>query len=145
MTFKKKPAIHIQKRPIPGKSYSWLFIFFLITVLNFFLISCTPTKKILYFQNLPGDTVLHNLVIKDFELKIRKGDIISIGVSGLSAEVSSIFTAPQVSSAGADAFGFLVDINGNILYPKLGLLHVEGLTRDELRSRLLKDLLPYVK
>jgi polysaccharide export outer membrane protein len=109
--------------------------------------SCTSSKKNLYFENLPKDTVLHNLVTKDFELKIKKGDILNIGVSSLSAENSDIFTAPQSSSGGAGnaASGFLVDINGNILYPKLGVLHVEGLTRDELKNLLMKQLLPYLK
>jgi polysaccharide export outer membrane protein len=112
--------------------------------LNLF-VSCTPAKKILYFQNLPNDTVLHNLVTKDFELKIAKGDIINISVSSLSAEASAIFTPQQVAAGTGAASGFLVDMNGNILYPKLGTLHVEGLTRDELKIRLLKDLLPYLK
>ena len=142
MTLKKLTDNPMQKRPIAYKS-SRLFI--LITVLNFFLISCTPTKKILYFENLPNDTVLHNLVTKDFEIKIRKGDIINIGVSSLSVEASAIFTPPQVASGTTATSGFTIDANGDILYPKLGILHVEGLTRDELRNRLLKELLPYLK
>jgi len=147
MIFKKNPSvIHIQKQHSINTSFYRLFTF-LITI-NIFLISCTPTKKILYFQNLPEDTVLHNLVTKDFELKIKKGDVINIGVSSLSTESSGIFTAPQTSAGGSAttaAVGFLVDKNGDILYPKLGVIHVEGLTRDELKNRLLNDLLPYLK
>ena len=116
-----------------------------IVAINFFTISCTSTKKILYFENLPKDTTLHNLVTKDFELKIKKGDLINIGVSSLSAEGSGIFTAPQTSITATGASGFLVDKSGNILYPKLGTIHVEGMTRDELKNKLLKDLLPYLK
>src|SRR5688572_6481251 len=133
----------MQKQYPPGKLYCRLLIFSIIV--NIFFISCTPTKKILYFQNLPKDTVLHNLVTKDFELKIIKGDVINIGVSSLSSEASAIFTPPQVASGGSSVSGFLVDANGNILYPKLGVLHVEGMTLDELKNRLLKDLLPYLK
>src|SRR5687768_9252909 len=119
----------------------------LVVAVNFFSISCTPTKNILYFQNLPKDTTLHNLVTKDFELKIKKGDVINIGVSSLSVEGSGIFTAPQTTivAGGSGASGFLVDKNGNIHYPKLGVIHVEGMTRDELKNKLLKDLLPYLK
>lgn len=118
-------------------------LLFIITFI--FFASCTPAKKTLYFENLPADTTLHNLVTKDFELKIRKGDIINIGVSSLSIEASTVFTAQQVLTTGNALSGFLVDINGNILYPKLGTLHVEGLTRDELRNLLLKQLTPYLK
>jgi polysaccharide export outer membrane protein len=88
---------------------------------------------------------LHNLITKDFELKIRKGDIINIGVIGLSTEASAIFVPPQVVSGSTPVSGFFVDRNGNILYPKLGVIHVEGLTRDELKNQLLKDLVPYIK
>ncbi|MBA2563026.1 MAG: polysaccharide biosynthesis/export family protein, partial [Chitinophagaceae bacterium] len=88
---------------------------------------------------------MYNLVTKDFELKIKKGDLVNIGVSSLSAEGSGIFTAPQTTISATGASGFLVDKSGNILYPKLGSIHVEGMTRDELKNRLLKDLLPYLK
>jgi polysaccharide export outer membrane protein len=143
MNFKKNlPVTYMQRHYILGRS--WLGLVTCFLGLNLF-VSCTPAKNILYFQNLPNDTVLHNLVTKDFELKIRKGDILNIGVSSLSTEVSAIFTAPQLASGDAAASGFLVDNNGDILYPKLGVLRVEGLTRNELKNRLLKDLLPYVR
>lgn len=110
--------------------------------------SCVTAKKnLLYFENLPKDTILHNLVNKDFELKIRKGDVLNIAVSSLSSEISALFNAPQAAAAtGPNAApGYMVDLDGSILYPKLGFVHVEGLTRTELRNRLLKDLLPYLK
>src|SRR5258706_11415743 len=119
-----------------------MFLFLSASYVSLFFISCTTTKKnVLYFENLPGDTILHNLVTKDFELKIRKEDILNIGVSSLSSENSALFTAPQgAAGAGATAIaGYTVDTNGNILYPKLGFIHVEGMTRAELRDHLLKD------
>ena len=124
-----------------------IFILFLsVSYLSLMLISCSTTKKnVLYFENLRKDTVLHNLVTKDFEIKIRKGDVLNINVNSLSSEVSALFTAPQVAAGATAGSGYLVDLNGNILYPKLGFIHVEGMTRTELRDRLLKDLLPYLK
>ncbi len=125
---------------------TWWSIIFLLSVVGILcLTSCTPTKNILYFQNLPKDTILHNLVTKDFEIKIKKGDLVNIGVSSLSPEGSLIFTAPQISTNATGITGYLVDKNGNILYPKLGAIYVEGMTREELKNRLLKDLLPYLK
>lgn len=135
----------MQKHHTPCKSsfhfFSW-FSFFII--INVFFVCCTPTKKILYFENLPKDTILHNLVTKDFEIKIRKGDLINIGITSLSSESSAIFTAPQISAGGTGALaaaGFLVDMSGNIMLPKLGVIHVEGLTRDELKNLLMKQIL----
>ena len=139
----------MQKHPTQCKSVFRFFNLFLFLIsLNPGFISCTTTKSVLYFDNLPKDTTLHNLVTKDFELKIRKDDLINIGVSSLSVESSTFFTAPENSSGGTSpsaASGFLVDMNGNITLPKLGVLHVEGLTRDELKNLLLKELPPYLK
>src|SRR5687768_197482 len=119
------------------KIFSQSFIFLLsIVAIIFFTTSCAPTKNIsLYFEDLPKDTVLRNLVTKDFELKIKKGDLVNIGVSSLSLEGSGIFIAPQTSISGTAASGFLVDKSGSILYPKLGVIHVEGMTRDELKNQ----------
>src|SRR5258708_1862092 len=92
----------MHKFQIAYKSIFRLLFFFLsASYLSLSFISCTTTKKnVLYFENLPGDTILHNLVTKDFELKIRKEDILNIGVSSLSSENSALFTAPQ-GAAGA--------------------------------------------
>ena len=42
------------------------------------MMSCTPAKKTFYFQNLPKDTTLSNLVNKNFETKIQKADLLGI-------------------------------------------------------------------
>ena len=42
------------------------------------------------------------------------------------------------------ATGYLVDKNGNIDFFKLDTLHVEGMTRQQLKERLEKDLTPYL-
>lgn len=139
----------MQKHHTPCKLYFRFYSSLLFLIIpNLWLISCSSGKKIVYFENLPRDTMLHNLVTRDFELKIRKGDVISISVSSLSVESSAIFNAPQVSMgepAVSGVPGFLVDIKGDIGYPKLGLLHVEGLTRNELKNLLAKELSPYLK
>ena len=90
------------------------------------------------------------LLSKDFNLRIRKNDMLFIGISSADALNSSLFMAPQASSAGAagataPASGYLVDNLGQVEFPKLGRIKAEGLTRTELRDRLQKDLLPYLK
>lgn len=116
-----------------------------IWILSLLLPACKPSKQPTYFSDLAKDTVLHNLVTKDFQIKIRKGDVLGIGVTSLSSEGSTLFTAPQTATESALTPGYLVDQTGNILFPKLGNISVEGLTRDELKNRLMKDLLPYLK
>lgn len=116
-----------------------------IMISAIFLTACKTSKTPVYFSNLPKDTLLHNLVTKDFDIKITKGDVLGIGVTSLSSEGSILFTAPQATSENSAIPGYLVDNTGNILFPKLGNVPVEGLTRDELKQKLLKDLLPYLK
>ncbi len=106
------------------------------------LASCTPAKNTTYFQNLPKDTTLHNLVNKNFETQILKGDLLSITVASMSPDVA-FYNAPQNTSGSLS--GYLVDDSGNISFIKLGTLHAEGMTKLGLKTRLEKDLVPYLR
>ncbi|HEY5408708.1 MAG TPA: polysaccharide biosynthesis/export family protein [Ginsengibacter sp.] len=119
----------------------------LIKPLQFLLImiilhSCSTSKKTTYFQDIPNDTTLNNLVSKDFEPKIQKGDLLGITVASLSPENTLIYNAPQ--NAQGPVPGFLVDGAGNIQFIKLGTIHVAGMTRRELKDTLEKGLTPYL-
>lgn len=118
---------------------------FLIYALFFALLfaSCITTKSTTYFQDIQKDTTLKNLVTKDFETKIRKGDLLSINVASLSPENTALYNAPQ-NTVGSLS-GYLVDENGNISFIKLGILPVEGMTRKGLKAQLEKNLSPYLK
>lgn len=104
--------------------------------------SCSTPKNTAYFQTLPRDTTLTKLVSREFEAKIQPDDILSITVTSSSAENSALYNAAMV---GSETSGYLVDKRGNIQFYKLGELHVQGLTRDELKNRLLKELSPFLK
>jgi len=111
-------------------------------IMLLFFSSCTSTKNTNYFQGIKNDTTITNLVSKDFEPKIQKGDLLSITVASLSPENTAIYNAPQ--NIQGTATGYLVDKDGNINFFKLDTLHVEGMTRKELKERLEKDLTPYL-
>jgi polysaccharide export outer membrane protein len=113
-----------------------------LLILAFTIASCTNTKNTAYFQNIPKDTTLNNLVSKNFEPKIRVGDMLGITVSSLSPENTAIYNAPQ--NAEGTLLGYEVDSSGNIEFIKLGTLHVAGMTRKELKEKLQKDLAPYL-
>jgi polysaccharide export outer membrane protein len=113
------------------------FLFFMVG-----LSSCSNTKNTSYFQNIPKDTVLNNLVTRNFEPKIQAGDMLGITVSSLSPENTTIYNAPQ--NAEGALVGYKVDEQGNIEFIKLGTLHVAGMTRKELKEKLQKDLTPYL-
>jgi polysaccharide export outer membrane protein len=104
--------------------------------------SCSTTKNTNYFQGITKDTTLTNLVSKNFEPKIQKADLLSITVSSLSPENTTLYNAPQ--NMQGTASGYLVDENGNINFFKLGSVHVAGMTRAGLKDKLEKDLTPYL-
>ena len=117
------------KRILHGAQvYTVAALLFIISLLS----SCSSTKKVIYFQDLPNDTTLTNLVSKNFDSKIQKGDLLSITVASLSPENTAIFNAPQ-NSVGT-LTGYLVDETGSIQFAKLGNLQVAGLTRKELKA-----------
>jgi polysaccharide export outer membrane protein len=111
-------------------------------VFMFLLSSCNTIKNTNYFQGIKNDTTLTHLVSKNFEPKIQKGDLLSVTVSSLSPENTILYNAPQ--NAEGAATGFLVDSSGNISFFKLGSVHVEGMTRNELKEKLQKELVPYL-
>lgn len=123
-------AIH----PIPAP-----FVFLLVLPVFF---SCSAPKNTAYFQTLPRDTVLLNTVGKNWDLKIKPDDLLSIGVTSASSELSSLYNSAQ---GGGGTPGYLVDKNGNIQFFKLGDVKAAGLTRDELKTNLLRELSPYLK
>jgi polysaccharide export outer membrane protein len=104
--------------------------------------SCNTAKNTMYFSGIKHDTTLNNVITKNFEPKIQKGDLLSIIVSSLSPENSVLYNAPQ--NAEGPVTGFLVDSSGSINFFKLGSIHVAGLTRSQLKEQLQKDLVPYL-
>ncbi len=87
---------------------------------------------------------------------IQKGDLISIIVYSDNPDATKIYNQPIIVSSSSSAGGggtegisqgisgsgslttpgYLVDENGNIEFQGLGLLHVEGFTRNDLKQLL---------
>jgi polysaccharide export outer membrane protein len=79
--------------------------------------------------------------VKVPELRIQKNDLLSIQISSLSMYPDkSDLPYNQVASAGTATSGYLVDGSGNIEHHRLGLIHAEGLTRQELAAEIKKRL-----
>src|SRR5215211_8528955 len=112
----------------------YTLFFFLVIVL--LAASCTGQKKLInnYLENVT-DTML-NVVDSIPDLRIQKDDILSIRVYSMSINpaTDAPYNLPEQVGAGGSgaATGFLVDPHGNIEYPRLGTIHVAGLTKEEL-------------
>jgi len=119
-----------------------LFVVFIIA----FTQSCTTPKNATYFNKLVRDTVIQTNLIKFPELIIQKNDLLGISVSSLNTELDEKFNKTGMIKSGFQfGDGFLVNENGSINIHFLGFVQVEGLTRNQLREKLEKDLTPYLK
>ena len=112
-----------------------------LLVLPVYLISCSTQKKTPYYLDNVVDTVGKEDV-KIPELQIQKNDQLSIQVYSISTkpEVSDAMYNLPTGSSGSQTGGFLVDAYGNIEYPRLGTVHAEGLTKQELAAEIKKRL-----
>lgn len=109
-----------------------------------YLISCGATRKTqspYYLQKVTDTTVKNEVTFT--ELKIQKNDNLSIQVYSASTkpEVDQLYNLPVSTSNNGQAIGgFLVDANGNIQYPRLGTIHAEGLTKQQLGDTIREKL-----
>ena len=120
----------------------------LATLTMFFLSSCAVPKNIAYFQNRLVDQP--EQIDKHGGIVIQPKDMLSIVVSSKNPELVVMFNLPIVSyQAGSEVvtsgysqriMGYVVDNEGYIDFPVLGLIKVSGLTRWEL-SEMIKNKL----
>jgi polysaccharide export outer membrane protein len=106
--------------------------------------SCGNSTKQLYFKNLQKDTTLANVVTEKYDLKIMKNDMLGISVASLSPDVA-FYNASQAGAGSTSTTGYHVDENGDISFVKLGMIHVAGMTRKQLKDSLEKALVPYLR
>ena len=123
-------------------------IVFLLAVCGLVMTSCMIPEKISYMKDIKPN-VRYSIPQKP-EMRIQPDDRLRIMVFSQKPVLSAPFNARvggyQVSAEGeismtGDAIieeGYLVDREGNIEFPVLGMLRVEGLTLQEL-SDLIKD------
>lgn len=116
------------------------------------LSACASRKDTIYLQDM--DDLHEYPVIQKYEAVIQRDDKINIKVSSKNPELALAFNVPSgagysvdsqgnISTSGGndkDA-GYTVDVNGDIDFPILGKLHVEGLTRNQLTDLIKTKLI----
>jgi polysaccharide biosynthesis/export protein len=113
--------------------------FLLLLALPLYFISCKPLQKIPNYLEQVNDSTGKG-VVKVAELKIQKNDLLSVQIFSLSTkpELSdAIYNQPSTTGV---APGYLVDNNGNIEHHRLGTIHAEGLTKNELATEIKRRL-----
>lgn len=103
--------------------------------------SCSTQKKVAYFQDLKnGGTVEAAL---QQEIKIKPGDKLSIHVNSKDEELVAPFNLrrSQANMGSQTDLAYTVDKDGNIEFPYLGSIMIEGMTRDEVAKYIKQELL----
>ncbi|WP_299534725.1 polysaccharide biosynthesis/export family protein [Ulvibacterium sp.] len=121
-------------------------VVFLFCVIAIFVASCASRKEVVYFQDT-GDfeTLVNN---SGFISKFKVDDLIDIHVSSLNPEASgpfNLFRGMPGMGGQPEQVNYLVDQAGEIDFPVIGKLKVEGLSPDELRILLRERLSEYLK
>ena len=111
--------------------------------------SCATKKDILYFQNI--EEVEPKAQTTQYEAVIKKDDRLTIIVSGADKTVTAPYNLTLGEMGGASystistnpeqsTLTYLVDPQGNINFPILGTIHVEGMTRNQLVTYLQTEI-----
>ncbi|MFR9649342.1 MAG: polysaccharide biosynthesis/export family protein [Rikenellaceae bacterium] len=107
--------------------------------------SCSTVKNISYFQDTTNGTS-YSLAEAQI-IKVQPDDKISIVVNSKDPMLMQLVNLVEAnvnisgqSSSGSSVVGYTVNKQGNIEFPVLGKIHVEGMTREEI-ALLIKEKL----
>lgn len=110
--------------------------------LPLFLVSCITPDKVLYLQDMDESSQIK--IENKYEARISVQDQLSIFVTCSDQTLIEPFNlyGQNMNNTGSNNLlsGYLVDVNGEIDFPILGKIKVQGLTRLELQ-KLLTDRL----
>jgi len=106
-----------------------------------FLSSCISNKKIVYFNNLPDSTKIQLDKLQPPRSIVQINDILEISVGGENEKtvqyIQQYFSGGQIIKA-------VVDADGNAELPKLGKIHVIGLTNESLKDTITNRYREYL-
>src|SRR5687767_5078182 len=122
------------------------FLFF-ISCFLLFLYSCTPQRAIYnYLEDMTDTSSKKSFYIAEPVIQKKNQLSIQISSASLDGSVDALYNQQYSSSLGSQfqSFGYLVDQKGNIELPRIGVIHVEGITKDslatEIKTRLKSQL-----
>lgn len=110
------------------------------------LSACLNTKQVTYISSIQ-DT---SLFVPESYLEpiIQKNDILSIQISSLNAEASSLFNTTNTqatTTTGSNGYttgagGYLVNHEGYVQLPLLGIFKAAGITKNELKQTITDSI-----
>ncbi len=115
--------------------------------------SCSSYRNVPYFQDVDQNTISKEDINNYSPFVIQSGDLLGINVTTDSKGAEAFnYNLNRISGISGDTglhnemgsqnsvIGFLVDVNGNINLPYIGLMKVTGLTTNNLAEQLQNKL-----
>lgn len=120
----------------------------LLVAASLLMASCAAPRKIAYMQDVPSDVRREVAIVP---VTAQPGDKISIIVNSKNPDLAEMFNLPIMAhrvgqpmnssyNYNQQVSSYTVDSNGNIDFPILGELHVEGLKREKIASYIKNEL-----
>ena len=124
-----------------------------VSCATFVLSSCVSYKKVPYFQNADQTNLSASRGIHD--ARIMPKDVLSISVTTPDREISSQFNQlvyntlqtggnRMINSGAGSMMPYTVGADGNINFPIIGKINVQGLTRRECEDKIAGLVKPYL-
>lgn len=119
----------------------------LALLVSVLMMSCVASSEILYFQDIvPTSESIQN---QSYQTRIQPDDILMISVTSSDPVTVQPFNKimPTVSQVTNLDRGYLVDVNGDIVFPILGQIKAAGFTNSQLSDTIKSRLITgqYVK
>ncbi|MFM2157104.1 MAG: hypothetical protein RL516_1853 [Bacteroidota bacterium] len=122
-----------------------VFLSFVLLVLIGFMFSCTPQRKIVYFQNNTGNTTDTSA----FEMRLAIGDIITVDLYTINPDAFpgigiSKDRATIVDNRSSYEKGFTIDKSGKVILPYIGEVFLQGFSIPEARNLITQKFKAYL-
>lgn len=141
------------KRNHSPAAHAGIACLFLVLALS--AVSCTASRKLNYFNNLPDSTFVRLPPVIEEERVIEKGDKLDIAFNAKDQDAVTPFNkqtstavltgTPGAQPANISSQEYTVDPTGTIEMPVLGKIEVRGMTSRQLKNRLTTLVTPYLK
>lgn len=120
---------------------NYLFWVLLVCLIS----SCGTPQNVSYFQDASNEQSF--MIAKELDIRLQKGDKLSIVVHSRDHQLSQMFNLPiEAQRIGSNTTTnqrvslYSVDNDGNIDFPNIGHLKVEGLNRSQVAELVKKSL-----
>ena len=129
---------------VSHRQKSFFILYF--SFLTFLFSSCGSPKSVLYLQEIgKGQTELAEMY-RQHNVKIQPEDELSIIVNtGKEPLLAEAFNLEARKGSTLQSLTYIVDENGDISFPFIGKVQVQGLTRSEVETKLETALKKYIK